>query len=183
MTVVTFLMRLNFISTILKDDVEATNIVLNPGIGEHPTTRLCLLLLQRLIKGGEYYLDYGTGSGIFAVEALKFGASLSVGIDIDPLAISACQNATLNDIGPENLQLRLVSSNASSLSIDEHRDVRKHTSRETVVESEHGKYDVIVANILLNPLLGLVDDIISHAKTGAPFDISGILSEQVPFAA
>ncbi|GMI63637.1 protein methyltransferase A [Hibiscus trionum] len=157
-------------------DVEATNIILNPGLafgtGEHPTTRLCLLLLQRLIKGGEYFLDYGTGSGILAIAALKFGASLSVGIDIDPLAItSARHNASLNDIGPENLQLRLVSSNTSSPSIDE---------CETVVESEHEKYDVIVANILLNPLLELADDIASHAKPGAPIGLSGILSEQIP---
>ncbi|KAK8676898.1 hypothetical protein V6N13_142457 [Hibiscus sabdariffa] len=89
-------------------DVEATNIVLNPrlafGTGEHPTTRLGQLLLQRLIKGGEYFLDYGTGSGILAVAALQFGASLSAGIDIDPLAItSARHNATLNDTGPETL--------------------------------------------------------------------------------
>lgn len=51
------------------------NIILNPrlafGTGEHSTTRLCLLLLQRLIKGGERFLDYGTGSGILSIAALK----------------------------------------------------------------------------------------------------------------
>ncbi|KAK8493151.1 hypothetical protein V6N13_121596 [Hibiscus sabdariffa] len=166
-------------------DAEATNIILNPGLafgtGEHPTTRLCLLLLRRLIKGGEYFLDYGTGSGILAIAVLKFGASLSVGIDIDPLAItSARHNAALNDIDPEKLQLRLVSGNTSSPSIDEHKDVRKQTSCEMVVESEHARYDVIVANILLNPLLELADDIVSHAKPGAPIGLSGILSEQIP---
>ncbi|KAE8691869.1 hypothetical protein F3Y22_tig00110865pilonHSYRG00212 [Hibiscus syriacus] len=53
--------------------VEAINIVLNPGLafGTGPTTRLCLLLLQGLIKGGEYFLDYGTGSGILTIAALK----------------------------------------------------------------------------------------------------------------
>lgn len=54
---------------------EAVNIILNPGFafgtGEHPTTKLCLLLLQSLIKGGEAFLDYGTGSGILAIAALK----------------------------------------------------------------------------------------------------------------
>lgn len=56
-------------------DVEATNIFLNPGLafgtGEHPTTKLCLLFLHRLIKGGEHFLDYGTGSGVLAIAALK----------------------------------------------------------------------------------------------------------------
>ncbi|TYI32279.1 hypothetical protein ES332_A04G048600v1 [Gossypium tomentosum] len=166
-------------------DVKATNIILNPGLafgtGEHPTTRLCLLLLQRLIKGGERFLDYGTGSGILAIAALKFGASFSVGIDIDPLAItSAHHNAALNDIGLENFQLRLVSSNTSSPSTDEHKDIQKQTSFEAVAESEHETYDVIVANILLNPLLELADDIVSHARPGAGIGLSGILSEQVP---
>ncbi|KAH1063553.1 hypothetical protein J1N35_028540 [Gossypium stocksii] len=166
-------------------DVKATNIILNPGLafgtGEHPTTRLCLLLLQRLIKGGERFLDYGTGSGILAIAALKFGASFSVGIDIDPLAItSARHNAALNDIGPENFQLRLVSSNTSSPSTDEHKDIQKQTSFEAVAKSEHETYDVIVANILLNPLLELADDIVSHARPGAAIGLSGILSEQVP---
>ncbi|KAB2032541.1 hypothetical protein ES319_D05G381600v1 [Gossypium barbadense] len=165
-------------------DVKATNIILNPGLafgtGEHPTTRLCLLLLQRLIIGGERFLDYGTGSGILAIAALKFGASFSVGIDIDPLAItSARHNAALNDIGPENFQLRLVSSNTSSPSADEHKDIQEQTSFEAVAESEHETYDVIVANILLNPLLELADDIVSYARPGAAIGLSGILSEQV----
>ncbi|KAG4204228.1 hypothetical protein ERO13_A04G035300v2 [Gossypium hirsutum] len=135
----------------------------------------------RLIKGGERFLDYGTGSGILAIAALKFGASFSVGIDIDPLAItSAHHNAALNDIGLENFQLRLVSSNTSSPSTDEHKDIQKQTSFEAVAESEHETYDVIVANILLNPLLELADDIVSHARPGAGIGLSGILSEQVP---
>ncbi|WRX16054.1 hypothetical protein QQP08_008541 [Theobroma cacao] len=58
-----------------KFDVQAMNIILNPGLafgtGEHPTTRLCLLLLQRLIKGGESFLGYGTGSRILSIAALK----------------------------------------------------------------------------------------------------------------
>lgn len=61
---------LNFVQ-----DVQATNIILNPGhafgTGEHASTKLCLLLLHGCIKGGEYILDYGTGSGILAIAALK----------------------------------------------------------------------------------------------------------------
>ncbi|KAL4314082.1 hypothetical protein AHAS_Ahas15G0049500 [Arachis hypogaea] len=56
-------------------DIQAMNIILNPGlafgIGDHPTTKLCLLLLHDRIKGGEYILDYGTGTGILAIAALK----------------------------------------------------------------------------------------------------------------
>ncbi|OMO53508.1 Ribosomal protein L11 methyltransferase [Corchorus olitorius] len=135
---------------------------------------------QKLIKGGERFLDYGTGSGVLAIAALKFGASLSVGIDIDPVAIaSARKNAALNNIGSENLQLRLVSGKISSPT-DEQKVIGKQTSNEQVIESEPEKYDVVIANILLNPLLELADDIISHAKPGAAIGLSGILSEQLP---
>ncbi|XWS10025.1 hypothetical protein CRYUN_Cryun39dG0040300 [Craigia yunnanensis] len=114
--------------------------------------------------------------------AVKFGASSSLGIDIDPLAITlAHQNAAPKNIGPEKLQLRLVSGNTSSPSIDEHKYVEKQTSCETVVESEQEKYDVIIAIVLLNPLLELADDIIPHAKPGAAIGLSGILSEQLPY--
>ncbi|XP_038898447.1 ribosomal protein L11 methyltransferase isoform X2 [Benincasa hispida] len=94
-------------------DVHATNITLYSGLafgtGEHPTTKLCLLLLHSLVKGGENFLDYGTGSGVLAIASLKFGAALSIGIDVDPHAIeSAQQNAALNNIEPEKLQLHLI---------------------------------------------------------------------------
>ncbi|KAF3442014.1 hypothetical protein FNV43_RR15930 [Rhamnella rubrinervis] len=148
-------------------DVRATNIMLNPGLafgtGEHPTTKLCLLLLHSLIKGGELFLDYGTGSGILAIAALKFGADNSVGIDIDPQAItSARQNAALNNIGSQKMQLHMVPGKTFSPSI------------------EAEKYDIVVANILLNPLLDLAEDIIYYAKPGAVVALSGILSEQLP---
>lgn len=62
--------------------LEATNIILNPGLsfgtGEHPTTKLCLLLLKHSIKGGEYFLDYGTGSGVLGIAAVKVSCFLHV---------------------------------------------------------------------------------------------------------
>ncbi|CAN8301976.1 unnamed protein product [Cochlearia groenlandica] len=150
---------------------KAVNIILNPGFafgtGEHPTTKLCLLLLQSSIKGGEAFLDYGTGSGILAIAALKFGAASSVGVDIDPLAIkSARHNAVLNNIQVEKLELLLAPSEISS------------SGREISLRKEH--FDVVIANILLNPVMELAGQIISFAKPGATVGISGILSEQLP---
>ncbi|KAL5730483.1 hypothetical protein ACHQM5_003296 [Ranunculus cassubicifolius] len=146
-------------------DVQATNIILNPGLafgtGDHPTTRLCLLLLHGLVKGGEVFLDYGTGSGILGIAAIKLGASLSVGIDIDPKSIaSAQQNATLNNIEPEKMQIYLVPGD-----------------NEVAITK---KYDIVIANILLNPLLELADEIVEYAKPGGIVGLSGILSEQLP---
>ncbi|KAH9802512.1 Ribosomal protein L11 methyltransferase-like protein [Citrus sinensis] len=169
------------------DDVQATNIILNPGLafgsGEHATTKLCLLLLRRLIKGGELFLDYGTGSGILGIAAIKFGAAMSVGADIDPQAIkSAHQNAALNNIGPKKMKLHLVPDRTFTASMNERVDgvVEDLSSHKIRGISQTEKYDVVIANILLNPLLQLADHIVSYAKPGAVVGISGILSEQLP---
>ncbi|EXC08471.1 hypothetical protein L484_009614 [Morus notabilis] len=165
-------------------DLQATNIILNPGLafgtGEHATTKLCLLLLHGLIKGGEHFLDYGTGSGILAIAALKFGAALSVGTDIDPQAIAcARENAALNDIGPEKMHLQLIPETTSPGL----RNLCGIPETENLIEvvPETEKFDVVVANILLNPLLDLAGNIVSYAKPGAVVGVSGILSEQVPY--
>ncbi|KAF8024099.1 hypothetical protein BT93_F1333 [Corymbia citriodora subsp. variegata] len=167
-------------------NVEATNIILNPGLafgtGEHPTTRLCLLLLHGLIKGGEHLLDYGTGSGILAIAALKLGAAYAVGFDVDPQAISSAHhNAVLNNIGLDKMQLELVPSKFCPQTTNEGtREDSGHTSDEQGLISEIEKYDVVVANILLNPLLELADHIVSYAKPGATVAVSGILLDQLP---
>ncbi|XP_076944463.1 uncharacterized protein LOC143615127 [Bidens hawaiensis] len=172
-------------------DVEATIISLNPGLafgtGDHPTTKLCLLLLQELIKGGETVLDYGTGSGILAIAALKFGAASAVGFDIDPQAITASRhNAALNDIGLDKLELQVVPGNISFTSTDEWQWAMKDDDDSVTTEhavkifNEKEKYDVVVANILLNPLLDLADHIVSYAKPGGVVGLSGIILEQVP---
>ncbi|KAH7861617.1 hypothetical protein Vadar_028472 [Vaccinium darrowii] len=166
-------------------DLQATNIILNPGLafgtGEHPTTKLCLLLLHNSVKGGELFLDYGTGSGILAIAAIKLGAALSVGLDVDPQAItSAQQNASLNNIKADKLRLHLVLSKTCP-TVDEgtnRGEERQNSSVNGVTETE--KYDVVIANILLNPLLDLADHIVSYAKPRAVVGVSGIISEQIP---
>ncbi|XP_027909269.1 uncharacterized protein LOC114168582 isoform X1 [Vigna unguiculata] len=170
-------------------DVQATNIIVNPGLafgtGEHATTKLCLLLLHGCIKGGEHILDYGTGTGILAIAALKFGASFAVGVDVDSEAIaSASQNASLNNIRPDKMQLHLITSETSSSSKDDSTFgvmERENTYEIQTITTYCAKFDVVIANILLNPLMDLADQIISYAKPGAVVGLSGVLSEQVQY--
>ena len=85
-------------------------LYLNPGLpfgtGAHPTTQLCLELLEGVLQPGDKVLDLGCGSGILAIAALALGASRAVGVDIDPKAADvAFENAALNGIGPDRLSV------------------------------------------------------------------------------
>ncbi|KAG2396767.1 uncharacterized protein HKW66_Vig0230420 [Vigna angularis] len=170
-------------------DVQATNIIVNPGLafgtGEHATTKLCLLLLHGCIKGGEHILDYGTGTGILAIAALKFGAAFAVGVDVDSEAIaSASQNASLNNIRPDKMQLHLITNKTSSSCKDDSTFgvmERENTYEIQTITTYCAKFDVVIANILLNPLMDLADQITSYAKPGAVVGLSGVLSEQVQY--
>ncbi|MFO1204500.1 MAG: 50S ribosomal protein L11 methyltransferase [Burkholderiales bacterium] len=84
-------------------DPTAINVVLDPGIafgtGSHPTTRLCLEWLADGVHGGERVLDYGCGSGILAIAAMKLGVAVVHGVDIDPQAVlAAVRNAEQNRV-------------------------------------------------------------------------------------
>ena len=125
-------------------DAGAVNLVLDPGAafgtGSHPTTRLVLEWLQREIRGGESVLDYGCGSGILAIAAMKLGAGRAVGVDIDPLALEAARyNA---------------SANATTL------DVRGAAEPLAITA------DLTVANILANPLRMLAPLLAAHTRPG-----------------
>lgn len=137
-------------------DPAAINLILDPGMafgtGSHPTTRLCLEWLERNISEGCTVLDYGCGSGILAIAAARLGAARVAGIDIDPLAVEAARaNAERNGV--------------SALFAD---------SAEPVA----GEYDVVVANILSNPLRVLAPAICAHVRSGGRLALSGILREQ-----
>ena len=137
-------------------DPEAIIIVLDPGMafgtGSHPTTRLCLEWLDRTVEGGESLLDYGCGSGILAIAAARLGATPVTGVDIDPQAIVAAEyNAERNAV----------------------------TAR--FADSAHaieGQFDIVVANILSNPLKALAPAICGHVRAGGRLALSGILAEQ-----
>lgn len=98
----------------------------------------------------------------------QFGAAFAVGVDVDSQAIaSANRNAALNNIGPDKMQLHLIGA------------VEGENTREIDSLTGRNKFDVVIANILLNHLLDVADKIISCAKPGAVIGLSGILSGQV----
>src|SRR5574343_501188 len=138
-------------------DTAAVNLILDPGMafgtGSHPTTRLCLEWLERNVTEGCSMLDYGCGSGILAIAAARLGAGRVAGVDIDPQAAEAARaNAERNGV--------------TALFAD---------SAEPVA----GEYDVVVANILSNPLRVLAPAICAHVRPGGRLALSGILREQV----
>jgi ribosomal protein L11 methyltransferase len=138
-------------------DPLAVNLVLDPGMafgtGSHPTTRLCLEWLEHEVAPGCSLLDYGCGSGILAIAAARLGAASVAGVDIDPQAIVAARdNAKRNRV-----EARFEDS-AAPLA---------------------GQYDLVVANILANPLRVLAPAICEHVRPGGGrLALSGILVEQ-----
>nr|WP_199044939.1 50S ribosomal protein L11 methyltransferase [Dyella sp. ASV24] len=131
---------------------------LDPGLafgsGTHPTTALCLAWLDSLDLKGKSITDFGCGSGILAIAALKLGAASAVGVDNDPQALTAsADNAERNEV-------------ADRLAVYLPEDLVAPPA------------DVFVANILAGPLGELAPTFAAAAKPGAPFAISGILQGQ-----
>ncbi|PVX42828.1 [LSU ribosomal protein L11P]-lysine N-methyltransferase [Pasteurella langaaensis DSM 22999] len=140
-------------------DPNAVNVMLDPGLafgtGTHPTTALCLEWLDSLDLAGKTVIDFGCGSGILAIAALKLGAKNAIGIDIDPQAILASRNnAEANGVA-DRLQLFLSDEKPTDL-----------------------KADVVVANILAGPLKELYPIISQQVKPQGDLGLSGILETQ-----
>lgn len=145
-------------------DPNAVNVMLDPGLafgtGTHPTTALCLQWLDGLDLAGKTVVDFGCGSGILAIAALKLGAARAIGIDIDPQAIQASRdNAGRNGVA-ERLELYLAQDRPADLSAD-----------------------VVVANILAGPLRELAPIIGALPKDGGRLGLSGILASQADHVA
>lgn len=146
-------------------DPNAVNVLLDPGLafgtGTHATTAMCLSALDTLIAGGEAVADYGCGSGILAIAALKLGAATALGIDNDPQALVASRdNAERNAIQDKQLLLGLP---------DCHDE-----------QAWSAKADVVVANILAEPLIQLSDRLLTLMAPGGTVLMTGVLIEQAP---
>ncbi|SFP58889.1 ribosomal protein L11 methyltransferase [Ruminobacter amylophilus] len=140
-------------------DPSAVNVMLDPGLafgtGTHPTTFLCLSWLDSLNLKDQTIIDFGCGSGILAVSALKLGAGKAIGIDIDPQAIEASNENALRNGVKDRLELYLPAEQPEGL-----------------------KADFLVANILAGPLRELAPSIASMVNPGGLFAISGIIENQ-----
>jgi ribosomal protein L11 methyltransferase len=135
---------------------EAINLVIDPGLafgtGTHPTTRLCLKWLDANLRGGERVLDYGCGSGILGIAAMKLGAAAATGVDIDPLALLAARhNAMQNQVTMEFVAAGDATPQAA---------------------------DIVLANILANPLKLLAPLLARATRGGGRILLSGVLEHQ-----
>ncbi|MFT6194491.1 MAG: ribosomal protein L11 methyltransferase [Cognaticolwellia sp.] len=139
-------------------DPSAVNVMLDPGLafgtGTHPTTALCLTWLDGVDLVGKTVVDFGCGSGILSLAALKLGAKQVIGIDIDPQALQASlENAKRNQC-EDRLALFLPK------------------------DQPEFKADVVVANILAGPLRELAPVIINYLASNGVLALSGVLEEQ-----
>ncbi len=140
-------------------DPEAVNVLLDPGLafgtGTHPTTALCLQWLDSCDLAGKTLVDFGCGSGILAIAALKLGAARVIGIDIDPQAIQASRdNAERNGVA-DRLELYLPEAQPAGL-----------------------QADILVANILAGPLRELAPLMNALVRPGGLLALSGVLESQ-----
>jgi ribosomal protein L11 methyltransferase len=134
----------------------AVNLVLDPGLafgtGSHPTTFLCLQWLCDTLRGGESVLDYGCGSGILGIAAAKLGAGSVLGVDIDDNALIAARDNAANN----NVTLACA--------------IRR--------KNWTNNFDIVVANILTNPLCVLAPLLAGRVAPGGRIALSGVLAAQ-----
>ena len=137
-------------------------ISLDPGMafgtGHHPTTRMCLELLEQHVKPGDRVLDLGCGSGVLSIAAAKLGASKVFGLEIDPVAASVAE-----------------------------RNLRENGVQEVVITDEAtlphprvvaGGYDLLVANVSAKVITELAEHIVGAVRSGGALIFSGILDKQ-----
>lgn len=136
---------------------QAVTVFIDPGLafgsGTHPTTAMCLDWLSRHDLSGKNVLDYGCGSGILAIAALKLGAATALATDIDPQALT---------VTTDNARLNGVEANLATC----------------LPDKVTGQFDVVVANILSGPLVELADTLSGYVKAGGHLVLSGILESQ-----
>ncbi|MCI0506101.1 MAG: 50S ribosomal protein L11 methyltransferase [Gammaproteobacteria bacterium] len=139
-------------------DPDAVNIFLDPGLafgtGTHPTTAMCLEWLDQHIRGGETIIDYGCGSGILGIGALKLGAGMVWAIDNDSQALIATRDNSLKNQVESRMKILAVAQPLPIMA------------------------DILLANILANPLIALASFFADKIRHGGTAVLSGILAEQ-----
>jgi ribosomal protein L11 methyltransferase len=137
-------------------DPAAINLLLDPGLafgtGSHPTTRLCLGWLEREVRGGESVLDYGCGSGVLAIAAMKLGAARADGVDIDAQALLAARANALHN--------------------------RVQVSFHGAADDIQQPAQIVVANILAHPLIVLAPLIERLTAARGRLALAGLLAQQ-----
>ena len=139
-------------------------LILEPGLtfgtGSHATTRLCLTALEQAVQGGEKVLDLGCGSGILSIAALKLGAASALAVDIDDKCLDvAYENAAMNGIGRDTYTVM----------------VGDILSDEALRAEIGGGYDVVLANIVADVIIGLGPMVRSLLRENGVFLCSGII--------
>lgn len=134
------------------------------GTGMHETTQLCIRQIRKYVTKNTRILDVGCGSGILGMLALKFGAAYSVGTDLDPCAIEAThENMEANGISKDWYEVMIGN-------IIDDKSVQDHVGYEC--------YDIVVANILADVLVGLTPVIVNQLKKGGIYITSGIIDDK-----
>jgi ribosomal protein L11 methyltransferase len=139
-------------------------VILDPGMafgtGTHPSSRLCLMGLERQLKPGETVFDVGTGSGILAIAAAKLGAARVDAVDIEPVAVrSAIENAERNGVG-ERIRVELGTADPAG--------------------PFPGPYDVVVANIISRILVEISSGLMKAVRPGGALILSGVIESREP---
>lgn len=138
-------------------DPDAVAITLDPGLafgtGHHPSTRMCLRWLERVIRGGETVIDFGCGSGILAIAAMKLGAARAEGVDIDEQALLAARRNAMHN------RVQATFHGAA--------DALRQPAR------------IVVANILAHPLIVLAPLLARLTAQGGRLALAGLLAVQV----
>ena len=139
-------------------------LILDPGLtfgtGSHATTRLCLMALEKTVKPGDRVLDLGCGSGILSIAALRLGAAEAKAVDIDEKCLTvAYDNAALNGIGKDTYTVMVGNVLTDS----------------SVRETLGGGYQVVLANIVADVIIGLAPMVRSMMAEGGTFLCSGII--------
>jgi ribosomal protein L11 methyltransferase len=126
------------------------------GTGTHPTTAMCVRMLEKYVKNGDFFLDVGTGSGILMLVAHRLGAARLLGIDRDEMAVTiACQNLLRNGVSAGKFNLIVAD----------------------LVEGIRGKFHVVAANILSEVIILLIDNLLEVLSRDGLFIASGIIEE------